>query len=68
MFVFIVELDSNELRGFYGEVIRNVIINVEVICFFFIGGIKGGKQNVSKEEIFMIDVLFCDFDLEEDED
>lgn len=43
MFVFIVELDSNELRGFYGEVIRNVIINVEVICFFFIGGIKGGK-------------------------
>lgn len=68
LFAFIVELDSNELRGLYGEVIRNATINVEVTRSPLIGGIKGGKQNVSKEETLTIDASFRDPDLEEDED
>ena len=67
-FTFIVELASKELRSLYGEVIRNATINVEVIHSPLIGGIKGGKQNVSKEATLTIDASFHDPDLEEDVD
>ena len=67
IFAFIVELTrSQELRTLYGEVIRNVTINVEIIRSPLIGGIKEAKLNVSREKTLTIDASFHDPDLEED--